>query len=76
MKTPMAERDAKTRARIYDAWKDPEVGIRDLVDRFSLPDSDVKRLKAELGPKATPAPLSNWSNVRKRLLSRRGWETL
>ncbi len=48
--------DVPAQRRLIAGWKDPEVQITALVERFKISSADVESLKVCLGPKAKPEP--------------------
>jgi hypothetical protein len=52
--------DVPAQRRLIDGWKDPEVTTAMLQTRFLISKADVELLKAFIGPKAKPLPVSPW----------------
>lgn len=52
--------DSTAQSRLADAWRDPEMTVGQVVERFRLTHADKLELNRVLSPKARPLPLSPW----------------
>ncbi len=66
------ELDAAELKRLEEAWRDPEVTITGIRERFRLGwGRDSDELAAEFGPKARPVPCGQMHPSRRRQIAER-----